>query len=41
MYGPIKMKQYGGAGSAYVNELCALWTPEIFLNEKNKFKNLI
>ncbi len=38
MYGPIKV---GVTGSAYVHELCALWTPEIFLNEKNKFKNLI
>ena len=26
--------------SAYVHELCALWTPEIFLDDKNKFKNL-
>jgi hypothetical protein len=40
MYGPIKLKQFGGTGNAYVHELCALWTPEIFLDEKNKFKNL-
>lgn len=40
MYGPIKLKQAGVTGNAYVHELCALWTPEIFLDEKNKFRNL-
>jgi hypothetical protein len=24
----------------FVHELCALWTPEIYLDERNKFKNL-
>lgn len=36
IYGPIKVSHE----SAYVHELCALWTPEIFLDDKNKFKNL-
>ena len=36
MYGPIKLR----FGNAFVHELCALWTPEIFLDDKNKFKNL-
>lgn len=29
-----------GTEGAFVHELCALWTPEIFLDEKNKFRNL-
>lgn len=40
VYGPIKVKMAGGSGDAYVHELCALWTPEIFLDERNKFRNL-
>ena len=40
VYGPIKIKQAGVSGNAFVHELCALWTPEIFLDEKNKFRNL-
>ena len=37
VYGPIRFKQ---DEAAYVHELCALWTPEIFLDGRNKFKNL-
>jgi hypothetical protein len=37
VYGPIRV---GSSGQAFVHELCALWTPEIFLDERNKFRNL-
>ena len=40
VYGPIRLHLAGGSGQAFVHELCALWTPEIFLDDKNKFKNL-
>ena len=36
MYGPIKVK----GQNVFVHELCALWTPEIYLDERNKFKNM-
>ena len=36
VYGPIRIK----GNQIYVHELCALWTPEIFLDDNNKFKNL-
>jgi len=36
IYGPVKVSHE----KAFVHELCALWTPEIFLDDKNKFKNL-
>jgi hypothetical protein len=39
VYGPIKLNK-GKEGAAFVHELCALWTPEIYLDSKNKFKNL-
>lgn len=36
IYGPVRVKNE----AIFVHELCALWTPEIYLDEKNKFKNL-
>ena len=38
IYGPIKLR--GISDQVFVHELCAIWTPEIFLDDKNKFKNL-
>ena len=38
IYGPIKIKKNGL--SVWVHELCAIWTPEVFLNDRNKFKNM-
>lgn len=39
MYGPLKL-HHSKEGAVYVHEMCALWTPEIFLDNRNKFKNL-
>jgi len=36
LYGPIKLKYR----TVCVHELCALWTPEIYLNDENKFQGL-
>ena len=41
IYGPIKLKKVSKAQSLFfVHELCALWTPEVWLNDKNKFEGL-
>ena len=36
MYGPIRVKQK----DLFVHELCAVWTPEIYFDSNNKFKNM-
>lgn len=36
VYGPFK----GNNKSIFLHELCALWSPAIFLNEKGKLKNI-
>jgi hypothetical protein len=36
IYGPIKNQ----GKNYFVHELCALWAPAVFLNDKNKFRNL-
>ena len=40
LYGPIKLKKAKASNLTFVHELCALWTPEIYLNDQNKFKGL-
>lgn len=38
VYGPLKLKKRGE--KYYVHELCAIWTPEIYLDALNHFKDL-
>ena len=33
VYGPIRVKGH----KIFVHELCAIWTPEVYLDDKNKF----
>ena len=37
VYGPLKIKH---GKEVYVHELCAIWTPEIYLDARNHFKDL-
>jgi len=37
LYGPIKVKKHS---SIFLHELCAIWTPEIYLDDNNKLKGL-
>ena len=36
VYGPIKVSKE----SVFVHELCAIWTPEVYLDDRNKLKNM-
>ena len=40
LYGPIKLKKPKSSQLTFVHELCALWTPEVWLNDQCKFKDL-
>jgi len=36
VYGPIKVKGV----KVYMHELCAIWTPDVYLDDTNRFKDL-
>ena len=39
VYGPIKISKKSGK-TVWVHELCAIWTPEVYLDVRNKFQNM-
>jgi [histone H3]-lysine4 N-trimethyltransferase MLL3 len=38
--GPIEVSFKKKKSKVYCHEMCALWTPEIYLSEQNRFKGL-